>query len=304
MNHTVFPYPGGKASYADWILQHVPEHETYVEPFGGSAGVLFNKPPSDIEIYNDLDGDLVHFFEILRDREEDLRNWLRDTPYSRELWEEWMEDWYVDGWRPDNDIAKAGVFFYLRCASFSGQVSTRSGFSISASRNHAQKYQNRVDRLESFAARIRGQVVLENLDWRDVVEKYDRPETVFYFDPVYPDTTKDHYRLNDMDHGELADRLATVEGDWLVSYGDPIPEPFRRDEWTIVTLETQYDTAAKPTINSREAREHLILPFDPTDRQGFLGPQSRLATFSAKDGQTTAQSSTDADSWGGGFGGE
>ena len=279
MNHTVFPYPGGKASRAGWILQHVPEHETYVEPFGGSAGVLFNKPLSEVEIYNDLDGDLVHFFEVLRDREQDLRQWLRDTPYARETWEQWMREWYIDEWRPDDPVAKAGVFFYLRCASFSGQVSTRSGFSISARRNHAAKYHNRIDRLTQFADRIQGQVVLENLDWRDILEKYDRPETFFYCDPVYPDTTKDHYRLNDLDHEALADGLATTEGDWIVSYGDPIPESFRRDEWPIVRLETQYDTAEKPTIRSREAVEHLILSFEPEDRTAFLGPQKDLSEF-------------------------
>lgn len=295
MNHTVFPYPGGKASYSDWILQHVPQHETYVEPFGGSAGVLFNKPSSDVEVYNDLDGDLVHFFEVLRDREEDLRQWLRDTPYARETWETWMSDWYIEGWRPDDPVAKAGVFFYLRCASFSGQVSTRSGFSISASRNHAAKYYGRIDRLEQFAERIRGQVVLENLDWQDILEKYDRHETVFYCDPVYPDTTKDHYRLNDMDHEALADRLATTEGDWVVSYGDPIPDAFHRDKWPIVKLETQYDTAANPTIESREAVEHLILSFDPTDRAGFLGPQTDLDAFAADGGEQIHPSDTEVD---------
>jgi DNA adenine methylase len=277
LNNTVFPYPGGKASYADWIIGHLPDHDCYVEPFGGSAGVLFNKPPSHVEIYNDLDGDLVTFFEVLRDRESDLVAWLRDTPYSRERWEEWMQEWYVEDWRPEDDVARAGVFFYLRCASFSGQVSTRSGFSICKYRNHAQKYQNRVDRLETFADRIRGQVVLENLDWRDVLEKYDQPETVFYLDPVYPDTTKDHYRLNELDHGALAERLADLEAEWLVSYGDPIPEPFQREEWPIVARNVEYKTAARPTVASANATEHLILSFDPQDVEAFLGPQTSLA---------------------------
>jgi len=276
VNNTVFPYPGGKASYADWILQHVPDHGTYVEVFGGSVGVLFNKPPSHVEVYNDKDGDLVHFFEVLRDRDDELREWLQQTPYARETWKDWMRRWHLDGWRPEDSVAKAGVFFYLRCASFSGQIGTRSGFSICAYRNHAQKYQNRVDRLEEFAERVRGQVVLECLDFRDVLEKYDTEETVFYCDPVYPDTTKDHYRLNDMDHGALADALVRVQADWIVSYGELIPEPFQRPEWPIVSRETEYKTAAQPTIESREATEHLILSFDPSERRSFLGPQTRL----------------------------
>lgn len=287
MNHTVFPYPGGKASYADWVLQHLPAHETYVEPFGGSGGVLFNKPPSDVEVYNDLDGDLVNFFEALRDSGDELRDWLRDTPYAREMWRSWMHQWVEDGWRPNDEVARAGVFFYLRAASFSAQVGTRSGFSISAKRNHAEKYQNRVERLEAFADRIRGQVTIENLDWRDVIEKYDRPETVFYVDPPYPETTRQHYRLDDLDHAALRDELAAADGEWVVSYGDVIPRPFQRERWETVSLETQYDTAAKPGINSREATENLILSFDPAEREPFLGPQTGLGAFATDGGATT-----------------
>lgn len=68
MVRAVFPFPGGKSRLATWILDLVPEHECFVTVFGGAAGVLVNKDPDEsaVEVYNDADGDLVHFFETLR----------------------------------------------------------------------------------------------------------------------------------------------------------------------------------------------------------------------------------------------
>jgi hypothetical protein len=72
--------------------------------------------------------------------------------------------------------------------------------------------------------------------------------------------------------------------DWIVSYGEPIPEPFQRPEWPIVSRETEYKTAAQPTIESREATEHLILSFDPSERRTFLGPQTRIESVAPAGG--------------------
>ena len=69
MNHLRRPalrYYGGKWMLAPWIIQHLPDHKTYVEPFGGVASVLMRKAPSQVEIYNDLNSELVNFFKILR----------------------------------------------------------------------------------------------------------------------------------------------------------------------------------------------------------------------------------------------
>ena len=85
MNHPLIRYHGGKFRLADWIISHFPKHETYVEPFGGGASVLLSKTPSRMEVYNDLDSDIVNFFEILRDQKlaEELAQQIELTPYSR-----------------------------------------------------------------------------------------------------------------------------------------------------------------------------------------------------------------------------
>jgi len=114
MNYSVFAYPGNKASLSDWIIEHLPDHRLYVEVFGGAAGVLANKPQSHNEVYNDIDEDLVQFFDVLRDRHEELVEWLRRVPYSREKYNEWVVPWYHEDWRPEDPIERAGVFFFHR----------------------------------------------------------------------------------------------------------------------------------------------------------------------------------------------
>ncbi|WP_066415436.1 DNA adenine methylase [Halorubrum aethiopicum] len=128
MPDAVFPYPGGKSRFASWILEQVPEHVCFVEVFGGAAGVLANKDPdtSDVEVYNDRDGDLVQFFEVLRDRSEELIEWLDRTPYSRELHDEWAHKFF-HGYRPSDPIERAGQFFYLRYTQWGGKYDGFAG---------------------------------------------------------------------------------------------------------------------------------------------------------------------------------
>ena len=102
---------GGKTTYVEEILAHFPEHRRYVEPFGGSAAVLLNKLRSYIEVYNDLDDDVVQFFRVLRNRREELQQWLARAPFSRSVYETWVREHY-NGHRPDDEIERAGRWFY------------------------------------------------------------------------------------------------------------------------------------------------------------------------------------------------
>ncbi|MGM0397810.1 MAG: hypothetical protein ACQEQY_02340 [Halobacteriota archaeon] len=177
MPETVFPYPAAKSRFASRILEFVPEHRTFVEVFGGAAGVLVDKDPdaSNDEIYNDKDGDLVHFFQVLREDTEELVEWVEQVPFSREIHSRWAR-YYYDGYRPKDDIPRAGRFFFLRYSQWGAGYGTVNGFATSKVQSKAQTYANKIDRLEEYAERFRD-VVLENLNWRDVLSKYDSPET-------------------------------------------------------------------------------------------------------------------------------
>ena len=87
------PYVGGKSRLAQWIITHFPGHRIYVEVFGGGGHVLFQKPVSEKEVYNDLDGDVTNLMEVLRDRCGRLKRWLERTPYSEKLYRQYVAEW-------------------------------------------------------------------------------------------------------------------------------------------------------------------------------------------------------------------
>jgi len=228
-------YPGAKARLAPWTIDHFPEHNTYVEVFGGTAGVLVHKPESVNEIYNDADDDLVNFFRVLRDRPDDLLAWLRRTPYSRTVFEDTLDDYHNDDLGAD-PVVRAGRFWFLLQASFNGKLPSRSGFSTSTSArgypcdSQARNYHRSRERLDAFAERFQA-VTVECLDWREVIERYDSATTAFYVDPPYYGvTSQNYYAEGDIDHAALIETLADIDGEAVISYGE-LPE--HPDEWTV-----------------------------------------------------------------------
>ena len=97
-------YHGGKSRLAAWIISHMPAHSLYVEPFGGGASVLLAKRSAKSEVYNDLNGDIVNLFRIVRDRGEELAYLVNMTPFAREE----MELAYMP---TDDQLEKARRFF-------------------------------------------------------------------------------------------------------------------------------------------------------------------------------------------------
>ncbi|APX98656.1 DNA adenine methylase [Natronorubrum daqingense] len=273
---SVFGYPGNKAGLSSWVLEHFPDHRTYVEVFGGAAGILANKPPSYNEVYNDVDGDLVQFFDVLRKRGDELAEWCATVPYSREKYGEWSSKWY-DGWRPDDAVRRAGVFYYLRQVSFNGKYYTPGGFAVSTKRNQARTYANQVDRLEMFADRFR-EVVVEHLDWRACVEQWDDEETLLYFDPPYPDREFRYREGPGFDHGEFVDSLGDLESRWLVSYADP-PAALIEVADLVATKETKYRMASGHNGDTEESTEVLAMNFNPREADLFVDTDHHQATL-------------------------
>lgn len=276
--HSVFGYPGNKASASEWIIDHLPQHRIYVEPFGGAAGVLANKPESHIEVYNDLDGDLVNFFDVLRERGDELVAWLRNLPYARAKYEEWATRWHDDGWRPDDPVRRAGILFFLQASSYGSKYRYEGGFAVSRTRNQPQTYHNQINRLEGFADRFRGQVIVENQDWRDCFDKWDDDDSnvLFFADPPYLDATCRYKVGTDFDHEAFGAALADLDARWAVTY-DTVPGAIADQADEIVARETKYEMAAGTNGESESRTERLALSYDPdavdplVDRQSDIG---------------------------------
>ncbi|WP_136688647.1 DNA adenine methylase [Halorhabdus amylolytica] len=285
-----FPYPGSKGQLASWIIDHFPSHNCYVEPFGGSAAVLLQKPESSVEVLNDTDGDIVHFFEVLRDREDELIAWLENTPFSRDLHRKYSRQYYA-GFRPDNDIERAGRWFYLRNTQFAQKYTGVSGFRLSRSRNHASSYQNRSEELHAVADRLRD-VQIANRDYGDLVDRTDGEKTLYYFDPPYIDAGDALYsHENAFDHERFTDILDSIEGSWIVSYTE-LPKGLE-SEYRVV------EKTARGTMRSgqgdwhQENTERLVMNFDPDRISKFVNETTCQQTLPVGTDEDSHQSTDD-----------
>lgn len=263
---SAFPYPGGKTPYWKDIIRYFPDHKRYVEVFGGGAAVLLNKPESYIEVYNDRDSDVVQFFRVVRERRADLEDWLRCTPFSRELHSEWTKDFF-DGERPDDPVERAGRWFFLRYTQYGGKLNGPSGFKASGKRNEALSYRGGIEALDEVVERLQ-EVTIECEDFQDVIERYDRENTLFYCDPPYVGPGDEIYNT-EFEHERLANTLAECEGDWIVSY-DEIPEPLEEASETIRSFGASYSLHYTVDEGRRAAEELLAMNFDPESRPAFV----------------------------------
>lgn len=236
------PWYGGKARYADWIVAQFPAHHTYVEPFAGGLSVLFAKPPSPLEVVNDVNSGLVTFWRVVRDPAlfPALQTRLTLTPYSREEF-----TWARDTWAAVADpVEQAARWYTMVRQAFSGKMGegTSWSFQVSAHRSAlgAWKWMRSVDdRLPAIHARLR-LVQVEHGDWSRVVETYDTPDTLFYCDPPYVLDTRSGGamypdELSDADHQALVARLLGVQGAVVVSgYDAPVYAPWVDAGWTVI----------------------------------------------------------------------
>jgi len=262
-----FAYPGSKTTYAGWIIDHIPEHTQYIEPFGGAASVLVAKPRSELEVYNDLNGDCVEFFRAVRDKPDELKHWVENTPYSRQLFNEYVES-YPD-W-PDDSVEYAGRFLFVQTSAFGGKGTTETSptFRVAKSNSTANppsEYKSKKNQIPKLASRIQG-VHIERLDYADLVDKYDHKDAFFYFDPPYVDVGDDYYltEKGGFNHKRFVDTLHDMEGKWLVSYDQNLPnglEDYRtvsrekvatmsaQNPTKIETLTMNYDIEGQPVMS-------------------------------------------------------
>lgn len=180
-------YHGGKWKLAPWLLQFFPPHRVYTEPFGGGASVLLRKPRSYGEIYNDLDGQVVNVFRMLRDQGEEVRRLLTLTPFSRDEFKLSYEPVSEPIEQARRTIARS--FMGFGSAAATGE---NSGFRANSNRSGttpAHDWANLSDALPLLVERLRG-VVIENRDALDLMAHHDAPTTLHYCDPPYVHSTR------------------------------------------------------------------------------------------------------------------
>ncbi|GJQ48607.1 DNA adenine methylase [uncultured Candidatus Kuenenia sp.] len=202
---------GGKYQLTGWLSQFMPGHVCYVEPFAGAGHVLFSKRPSPVEVINDIDGNLIGFFQVVKDTEKrsKLIETLEFMLYSRRLWQDIRCRWKA-GNLPQDEIERAAEWFYLNRSTYGGDMQA-GGFALPSTtgRNPAQSYQTAISGLEHVASRLRG-VTIECLPYNEAIRRYDSETTLFYCDPPYLNaegyysqnySKNDHFKLSELLHG-------------------------------------------------------------------------------------------------------
>jgi DNA adenine methylase len=208
------PYIGGKNRLATKIISILPEHTTYVEPFAGGAQVLFHKQPSNVEVLNDLDYDIVNFFRVCQWHYEELVRYLRYCLVSRKLHELHL----ASNPATLTDIQRAGRFFYLQKNSFGGLI-LKQKFHYGVTQKSNYNLERIPEVIEKAHQRLL-RVQIESLPYEDVLERYDRPTTVFYLDPPYWGVKLYKFNFSVDDFKVLAARLAKLKGKFILSLND------------------------------------------------------------------------------------
>lgn len=246
-------YYGGKWRLAPWIISHFPPHQNYVEPCGGAASVLLQKPRSALETYNDLDGNVVNFFRVLRDRPEELIRKIRLTPWARAEHNLSIETC-------NDEIERARRFWVSVQMSISASSGYHPGFRIIRTSDHVHSHPDLFDKdLDSlnFAYERFVGVQIECIDAIECIVKYSGLDTLVYFDPPYLEETRTHtrYALEAGDeefHRDAAEIIKASDAFFVISGypSDLYKRLYEKDGWTRVDKRSQTNGMGRHRIES------------------------------------------------------
>lgn len=246
--NTLLNYPGAKWGMAKEIVALMPPHRSYLEPFFGSGAVLFNKHPSAIETVNDIDGDIVNFFRVLREQPDRLAEAISLTPYAREVFDDSHANRGTDAF----DLAYR---FAIRSKMGHGfKTYQKTGFKIdvySRERSYCVSCWDRMpaDLLDA-AVRLKC-VQIENRPALDLIRRFNYENVLIYADPPYLLETRSgkqyRHEMTEQDHVDLLDALKQHKGSVILS-GYP-SEMYDREltGWSRITRKSYNQNAEQRT---------------------------------------------------------
>ena len=212
-------YPGSKRRISPWIIQHMPEHHSYLEPFFGGGAVFFAQEPSRIETINDIDGDVINFFSVIKEKEsrERLCELVALTPYSREV--------YDQAYRYQRDDVSRALAFAVRSMQSHGfRLSEKSGWKkdvYGREAAYAVRYWNRLPEALQYIGRRLKSVQIENRPALELIRAFDHENVLIYCDPPYVLSTRSRrqyrFEMTDDDHEALLQELCKSRAKVMLS---------------------------------------------------------------------------------------
>lgn len=214
MANPIIPWIGGKRRLAKQLLPRFPEHTCYVEVFAGGAALYFlREQPAKVEVINDINGDVINLYRVVRHHLEEFVRQFKWALSSREVFK-WMQDTPPETL---TDVQRAARFFYLQHTAFGAKIEGQTfGTATTAPPVNLLRIE---EKLSAAHLRLSG-TFIERLHWRACVEKYDRPHTFMYLDPPYWQTQGYAVEFPFSEYEQMAECLRKLQGKALVSIND------------------------------------------------------------------------------------
>ena len=218
-------------------LEYIP-HKTWVDVFCGSGTVTFAKPPSEVEIMNDINGDITNFFSVLRDplSAERIHGFLEHTPLGRDEWKSCAEFQSVT-----EPVERARQWYTRVMQGFTHQEGDKGWIGVSKGRNQSVSHFGHVHSLPYFTKRMQ-HMTIENKSFEEVIPLYDHPDTLFYCDPPYMQETRGSFgdyrhEMTYQQHEQLMQLVTTCQSQVIVSgYPSDLYSQYLKD-WRLVKVE-------------------------------------------------------------------
>lgn len=243
-----FAWVGGKSKLANRIIEEFPEHERYCEVFGGALNVFYRKPRSKIEVVNDVNSELVNLHLHIQKKPQTLSAYLNHMLISRELFYKIKSQ----ALHPTNNIQRAAYYYYMLSLSFGSK-----GEHFAMPRGAKPRMKNIYRDFHVWSRRLKG-VCIENMDFEKIIEMYDHPQTLFYFDPPYIGT-ESYYQMpncfNIDKHIRLAERIKNLKGKFILSYNDCKVVRDLYKGFEIIEVQTTYSLNG---AHNKQAKELII----------------------------------------------
>lgn len=264
---SAFPWPGGKKHMLADLIPMMPPHKFYVEVFSGSAKLLLNKPPSQWELLNDANGDVINFFRVVKHRPAELAERIEAEILHIERFKELRS--LSDA--PD-EIDRALRFGYLAWYSFGGKGEHFAGGFLG--RTSVRRPLATVRELLGKVSERMSRVLLESRDCVECVARYDSGETLFFLDPPYVGESGTVGAYDEMPaehHARLAAALKRIKGKFLLTYNDH-PEVRRLYEGargvTVKAISRMYTLASQG--RAKAGKQLIITNYDPAAVRALL----------------------------------
>ena len=245
---------GAKVYLAKWIASHFPPHETYIEPFCGSAAVFFQKEPSQAEILNDIEGNIIKAFEHIRSQPFELAAMLWATPYAQQNWRERINK---------SELEQAALYMASTQQYYAGATHT-STFSMDsghANKNKARVWADWFQRILPAAARLKDAQILNQCAFKLFDRFGELQNALWYVDPPYVGHETEY--KDSVDAADLAETLKKVKGKVVLS-GTKREEIFYQGWHQVRKDYVGRARIGAHGMKSKNYEEVIYLNFEPT----------------------------------------